>query len=141
MARICDCSIGEVKESPVSILQKTCRELSAHIVLKGAHSLVGAPDGRVYINTTGNSGMASAGSGDVLCGAIAAMYGLGLTIEEAVRTGVFVHGMAGDLAADHRGPDGVTAPDILQHLPEAVTAYRANYLQITEDYYGTLKVV
>jgi NAD(P)H-hydrate epimerase len=124
MARLTSRSIGEIDANKVDILQQTARDLQAIIVLKGAHSLIGLPDERVWINLTGNPGMATAGAGDVLTGAIAAMFGLGLPIPEAVPMGVYVHGLAGDLAAAHLGEDGITAHDILTALPGAMQAVR-----------------
>jgi NAD(P)H-hydrate epimerase len=124
MARITRRTAAEIAADPISILQEATKELKAIIVLKGAHSLIGCPDGRVYVNMSGNSGMATAGSGDVLTGAIAAMFGLGLPVEDAVSAGVFVHGVSGDLAADAIGEDGVTAGDILDSLPTAVRILR-----------------
>jgi hydroxyethylthiazole kinase-like uncharacterized protein yjeF len=141
MSRISKRGIGEIDENRVAVLQQEAAELGAIIVLKGAHSLIGYPDGSVLINLSGNSGMATAGSGDVLAGTIAAMFGLGLSVEDAVRTGVFVHGLSGDLSADMIGEDGSTARDILDTLPAAVRHYRSRASEIHDSYYGRIDTV
>jgi hydroxyethylthiazole kinase-like uncharacterized protein yjeF len=141
MARITKMGVSEVNRDRINVLQETARELNAIIVLKGAHSLIGYPDETVYINTSGNPGMATAGSGDALTGAIAAMYGLGLPIGEAVRMGVFMHGLSGDLAAREKGEDGITAQDIVDYLPNALRYYRANFEELSENFYESIYVV
>jgi NAD(P)H-hydrate epimerase len=142
MVRITGRDKSDIEKHRVEVLRDSVRRLNASIVLKGAHSLTGFPDGSVYINvsgaTSGNSGMATAGSGDVLNGTIAAMYCLGLDFREAVRTGVFIHGLAGDFAAQKKGPDGMTAKDILDNLPNAVLHYRENLGEIAENLYNTI---
>jgi hydroxyethylthiazole kinase-like uncharacterized protein yjeF len=141
MSRISKMEISEINKNKVDVLQRTARELNAIIILKGAHSLTGYPDGTVFINVSGNSGMATAGSGDVLTGTIAAMYGLGLALENAVRIGVFIHGFSGDVAAVDKGEDGITAQDILDYLPETVKLYRDNFAEILENLYESIFVV
>lgn len=141
MSRLAKMEVSQVNEDKISVVQKMARELNAIIALKGAHSLIGYPDGMLYINTSGNPGMATAGSGDALTGAIAAMYGLGLSLGDAVRMGVFIHGLSGDLAAGEKGEDGITAQDILDHLPHAVRYYRQNFSELSENFYGSIYTV
>ncbi|MFO7965402.1 MAG: NAD(P)H-hydrate dehydratase [Desulfobacterales bacterium] len=129
MARITHLNVQQIQKNQIDVLQKAAGDLNAHIVLKGAHTLIGCPDRSVFINLSGNSGMASAGSGDVLTGTICAMAALGLSFENAVRKGVFIHGVAGDLAALEKGEDGITARDILDFLPMAVKTDRDGTLQ------------
>jgi hydroxyethylthiazole kinase-like uncharacterized protein yjeF len=141
MSRITKLKIGEIDSNKVDVLQRTAKELNVVIILKGAHSLIGYPDGTVFVNMSGNSGMATAGSGDVLTGTIAAMDGLGLALEDAVRMGVFIHGFSGDVAAVDKGEDGITAQDILDYLPETVKLYRENFDQISENLYESIFLV
>jgi NAD(P)H-hydrate epimerase len=141
MSRITGKSIKEINQHKVDALQVTSKLLKTIIVLKGAHSLIGYPDGRVYINLSGNPGMATAGSGDVLTGTIAAMYGLGLTIEDSVRNGVFIHGFAGDLAEQNRGQDGLLASDIMDHLPKALKILRNEYAEIIKNHYDKVYTI
>jgi len=145
MARLAKMEREEVEANRLAVLLETASKLKAIIVLKGAHSLVGYPDERVFISvsgaTGGRAGMATAGSGDVLNGTIAAMFCFGMGIEDAARTGVFVHGLAGDLTAKEKGPDGMTAQDILDSLPAAVRYYRENLAGIAENLYDTIYVV
>jgi NAD(P)H-hydrate epimerase len=141
MSRITGIPTEEILADPIPVVQGITKELDVIVVLKGAHSLIGLPDGRVFINPSGNSGMASAGSGDVLTGTVAAAYGLGLPLEEAVRTGVFLHGFAGDLASGERGEDGITARDILENLPDATLLLREQYDSVVTDFYGAIEVI
>ena len=124
MARLTGKSAAEIEADRIAIAQETAVRLGTFVVLKGAHSLIATPAEQVFINLSGNSGMATPGSGDVLAGVIAAMAGLGLDMTAAVRMGVFVHGLAGDLAAAGSGADGLVASDILGMLPAAVRRAR-----------------
>ena len=141
MARITGIDARKIGNDSIQILQRTSQQLQSIIVLKGAHSLVGFPDARVFINMSGNSGMATAGSGDVLTGVIAAMFGLGLDVKDAVLKGVFLHGFAGDLAAEEKGMDGMTAQDILDHLPLALKKDREGLSSDLVDRYNGVKII
>lgn len=91
-----------------------------YIVLKGHRTIVAAPDGRLAVNTTGNSGMAKGGSGDVLSGMILSLLGQGMSPFEACCAAVWLHGRAGDLAAEDKGERGMTPCDLLGQIPYAM---------------------
>ncbi len=86
------------------------------VVLKGAFTSISMPDGRVYFNTSGNQGMATAGSGDVLTGIILSLLAQGYTPENAAKLGVFLHGLAGDLALGNESYESLTAGNIIDHI-------------------------
>lgn len=91
-----------------------------YIVLKGAYTAVICPDGRIYFNSTGNPGMATAGSGDVLTGIILGWMAQGYSPLQSALAGVFIHGLAGDFAAARLGFESLIAGDIVFHLPKAI---------------------
>lgn len=108
-------------------LKKTvdlCVRQSIYIVIKGAYSAIVSPDGKVAFNPTGNPGMATAGSGDVLTGIILGLLAQGYSTEHALKTGVYLHGLAGDIAAEEKGTEGLMASDIIESLPKAWKSIR-----------------
>ncbi len=141
MARLLGTTTRGVLEDPIESARRAANLLQSIVVLKGSHSIVALPSGHVTLNTSGNDGMGTAGSGDVLTGTIAAMSGLGLSPPSAVRTGVFLHGLAGDVAMRDLGADGMTARDILAGLPEAVRMYRQTRAQMLMHHHGTCTTV
>lgn len=97
-----------------------------HVVLKGAYTAICSPDGRIRFNSTGNVGMAKGGSGDVLTGVLTGLLAQGYAPEEACLIGVYLHGLAGDLAAEAMGADAMRASDLVTFLPNAWKMLRAN---------------
>ena len=95
------------------------KKYKIYVVLKGAYTTTACPDGTCYFNTTGNPGMATAGSGDVLTGIILALIAQNYTPREAALIGVFVHGLAGDIAAEETGENALIASDIINHISGA----------------------
>ncbi len=114
----------EVIEKRIPIAQKVTSTYNVYLVLKGARTLIAEPGGGVHINPTGNPGMATGGVGDVLTGVIAGLVSQGLAPAEAAVVGVYLHGMAGDLACQDRGPEAMIATDLLEKLPEAIRAVK-----------------
>ncbi len=103
----------------LELLQEFCQTYQVHVVLKGGPTAVGAPDGRVHFNSTGNPGMATGGTGDVLTGLLTALLGQGYAPREAARLGVYVHGLAGDLAAEQLSLEALTASDLVAFFGKA----------------------
>ncbi|MBI5150470.1 MAG: NAD(P)H-hydrate dehydratase [Candidatus Omnitrophica bacterium] len=98
------------------------RKYGCILLLKGHRTLVASSQGKIYINTTGNAGMATAGSGDVLTGMVAALLGQGLSGFEAAKFGAWWHGKAGDLAARRKTRAAMIASDIIEEIPNALKA-------------------
>lgn len=119
MSRLCKVSIKEIESNRVFYAEKLAKELNAVVVLKGAHTVIAQPNGNVYFNITGNAGMSTGGSGDVLSGIIAAMCAQGKSAVEAAVTAVYIHGFAGDLAEKKFGEVSMLPSDIIDFLPEA----------------------
>jgi ADP-dependent NAD(P)H-hydrate dehydratase / NAD(P)H-hydrate epimerase len=109
-------STAEVKTDRVALSRQLAKRLNAVVVLKGARTLVTAPDGELFVNPTGNAGMATAGSGDVLAGVIGAFLAQGLSTVDAANCGVYAHGLAGDLLAKKTGQLGLVASDLPRAL-------------------------
>lgn len=119
-ARLLKVKSSEINKDRLSSAIKLATATGAVTVLKGAGSIVATPEGKTYINTTGNPGMATGGSGDVLTGAITALVGQGLDTEAAATVGVYIHGLAGDIIAGQIGEYGLIASDIADMLAYAI---------------------
>ncbi len=120
MARMLGVGIAQVQADRLEVTREFCRRHRVALALKGAGTVVGGPDGRVLINPTGNPGMAKGGSGDVLTGMVGAFLARGLAAVDALLAGVYLHGLAGDLARDERGEEGLLAGDIVEAIPAAM---------------------
>ncbi|MEO7719922.1 MAG: NAD(P)H-hydrate dehydratase [Capsulimonas sp.] len=121
MGRLLGVSTAQVQEDRVGNVRAAAKTYGCVVLLKGARTLISNADGRLTINTTSNPGMATGGSGDVLTGVIATLLGQKLAAADAAAAGAYVHGLAGDLAAqDFGGAAGLIARDIIEYLPKAI---------------------
>ncbi len=119
MARLTGLSITEIQTDRLNVARYYAKEWGITIVLKGARTIIACPDGQTYINLTGNPGMATAGTGDVLAGLIGGLIAQGMPVTEASVAGAYLHGLAGDLAALNLGSPGIIAGDLLREIPAA----------------------
>lgn len=120
MSRLTGIPVPEIQADRLNIARRFAAEWGVTVALKGASTIIAAADGPAYINPTGNSGMATAGMGDLLAGIIAGFIAQGLGVLEAGVIGVYVHGLAGDLAARKSDPAGIIASDLLPEIPAAM---------------------
>jgi NAD(P)H-hydrate epimerase len=120
MARLVGSSIAEVQKDRLGVARKFAREHEVIVVLKGNRTLVVRPDGEAWVNTTGNPGMATGGTGDILTGMVAGMLAQNpKEAFEAVLAAVHLHGLAGDVMRETMGEHSLVATDLLTGLPEA----------------------
>jgi NAD(P)H-hydrate epimerase len=122
MARMLGAKTEDVQRDRIETVREFSRRHGVHCVLKGAVSVIGAPDGRVFLNPTGNPGMASGGTGDVLTGILGGFLARGMEAGAALRAAVYLHGLAGDLAAARSGEEALVAGDVVEALPQAFGA-------------------
>lgn len=120
MGRLLGLSSREVQTDRVGIARRFAQDNNVCVVLKGAHTVIAAPEGKVFINTTGNPGMATAGTGDVLTGIIGGFLAQGFDAEKAAIAAVYLHGHAGDLIRDVKGEYGIMATDLIDKIPYAI---------------------
>ncbi len=120
MSRLVNMTVPELEAARIKSVQQFVREYGVTLVFKGAPTVIGCPKGDIWINSTGNPGMATAGMGDVLTGVIAGLMAQGLANQKAAVLGVYLHGLAADIASEHIGLQGLIASDVLNALPQAI---------------------
>lgn len=120
MARLLKVSPDDIQNDRIGYAREFAKKYKVTVVLKGHRTVISSLSGETWINPTGNPGMATAGAGDVLAGIITALIAQGFTPQNAAVCGVYVHGCAGDKAADEYGQWGMTATDIIRFIPNII---------------------
>lgn len=120
MSRLTGLEVESIIKDKTRVLKDYSGQWACTVVLKDWRTLIGTRDGQIFINTTGNAGMATAGSGDVLTGMIASFTAQGLADVPAAIAGVYIHGLSGDISAVEKGQMGMIAGDILENIPYAL---------------------
>lgn len=123
MARLCNISVKEIQQQRPDVALWFAKQSQTIVVLKGAGTVIATPDGKCYINKTGNSGMAKGGSGDMLAGMIGSLLAQGASPESAAVCGVYLHGAVGDMAAQESSKRGLTPSDMVRNLPKLLSEY------------------
>ena len=123
MARLTKMAVEEIQNNRIGIARKCAQEFSVYVVLKGYRTVIATPEGEVYMNLTGNPGMATAGSGDVLSGMISSFIAQKYTITESLLLAVYFHGLAGDHVKADKGEAGLVARDIIEKIPCVMKSY------------------
>jgi len=133
MARLVGVSPQEVQAHRLEVARETAARLGVILVLKGAQTVVAAPDGRASLNATGNPALASGGTGDVLTGLLGGFLAQGLAPWDAARLGVYLHGLAADFWAAQYGPRSMMAGDLVAVFPEVVAEFTQGLIPLAEE--------
>ncbi len=124
MSRLMDKPIDEINDNRVATARDAARKWGHVVVLKGAYTVIATPDGEIFISPFANAGLASAGTGDVLAGTIVGLLAQGVLPRDAAVSGVYLHGLSGELARNQHGAAGMVAGDLLPLLPKALKKLR-----------------
>ena len=122
MARLTNTAVSILEKDRIGTAQQFASKYGVTLVFKGAPTVTSDPNGNLWVNSTGNPGMATGGMGDVLTGIIAGLMAQGIPSESAAALGVYIHGLAGDIAAERLGMHGLTASDVLKAVPQAISS-------------------
>jgi len=133
MARLLGLTTAKVQARRLDLARETAARWGVILVLKGAQTVVAAPDGRACLNSTGNPALASGGTGDVLTGLIGGFLAQGLNPWDAARLGVYLHGLAADFFVSRYGPRGMIAGDLLTVLPQMLAEFIQGLIPLTEE--------
>jgi NAD(P)H-hydrate epimerase len=132
MSRLINQSVSKIQKNRIKVVKDFCQKYQVYLVLKGYYSIIGFPNGRIWINPTGNPAMANAGQGDTLTGIISGLvsqfYHNSQGIEKAILLGVYLHGLVGDILAS-KGDQIVLASDIIYHLNEGFREIKKSFNQ------------
>jgi len=120
-------SVEEIQKDRIRSAVALAKKIGAIVVLKGARTVIASKEGNSWVNLTGNPGMATGGSGDILTGIIGGLLTQKLSSLEAAKTGVYLHGYAADLAAQKKGEISLIASDTLETIPEAIRRIKSEY--------------
>ena len=123
MSRLWNVPVSELKKDPLAYAGQAARRFGAVVVLKDARTCIASPEGQLFVHAFGNSGMATAGSGDVLTGTILGQLGVCENVSQGACMGVLLHGLSGDLAAKEKGEASLTAMDICRKLPDILKQF------------------
>ncbi len=128
MERLTGLSVTEIQNNRIKAAGDFAKHHGVYLILKGARTVIAHPDGKVFINPTGNPSMASGGMGDVLTGMIAGFLAQGYPVADSAHMGVFLHGAAADILSSEKSPIGITASDIINEIPRLINMMVQNKL-------------
>lgn len=127
LSRLIRVPVEEILKNKLDWAKKAAQKLNTTVVLKGANTIIAEPNGNAYINTTGNTGLATAGSGDVLAGMIAGFIAQGVELRDAAILGVYLHGLAADIAIQELNEYSLTAGKLMEYIPAALNSVIKDY--------------